>query len=46
MRTSKVISLSVPADMLGRAETMARAEDRRASEPVREASVPAPRKPS
>ena len=37
MRTSKVLSVSLPAEMLSRVESMARAEDRTVSEFVREA---------
>jgi metal-responsive CopG/Arc/MetJ family transcriptional regulator len=37
MRTSKVLSVSLPAEMLRRVEQMARAEDRTISELVREA---------
>jgi hypothetical protein len=37
MRTSKVLSVSLPAEMLRRVEEMARAEDRTMSELVREA---------
>lgn len=37
MRTSKVLSVSLPADMLIRVETLARAEDRTVSELIREA---------
>jgi metal-responsive CopG/Arc/MetJ family transcriptional regulator len=37
MRTSKVLSVSLPADMLSRVETLARAEDRTISELIREA---------
>ena len=37
MRTSKVLSVSLPAEMLSRVESMARAEDRTVSELVREA---------
>lgn len=37
MRTTKVLSVSLPAEMLNRVETMARAEDRTVSELVREA---------
>jgi metal-responsive CopG/Arc/MetJ family transcriptional regulator len=37
MRTSKVLSVSLPAEMLSRVETLARAKDRIVSELVREA---------
>ena len=37
MRTSKVLSVSLPAEMLSRVEKMARVEDRTMSELVREA---------
>lgn len=37
MRTSKVLSVSLPAEMLSRIESMARSEDRTVSELVREA---------
>ena len=37
MRTTKILSVSLPAEMLSRVETMARAEDRTISELVREA---------
>ena len=37
MRTSKVLSVSLPAEMLRRVETLAKAEDRTRSELVREA---------
>ena len=37
MRTSKVLSVSLPAEMLSRVEALAQAEDRTVSELVREA---------
>jgi predicted DNA-binding protein len=37
MRTSKVLSISLPAEMLRRLENLARAEDRTITEVVREA---------
>ena len=37
MRTSKVLSVSLPPEMLSRVENMARAEERTVSELVREA---------
>jgi metal-responsive CopG/Arc/MetJ family transcriptional regulator len=37
MRTTKVLSVSLPAEMLSRVEALARAEDRTVSELVREA---------
>jgi len=37
VRTSKVLSVSLPAEMLSRVESMARAEERTVSELIREA---------